>query len=65
MAFRWGPMMARIFSGIMNPSSLFQLKNNKKVRVGPPLTKLSGSAHGHDQATTLFYNESIIQAKAI
>ena len=43
--FAWGPMMARflVLNAKMDPlSSPHQLK---KVRVGPPLTKLSGSAH--------------------
>ena len=34
----------------LDPSSLIKLKKKKKknvVKVGPPLTKLSGSAHTH------------------
>ena len=51
MPFKWcfggGPMMASL-KWYFDPPSPHQLKqkNNKKyVKVGPPLTKLSGSAH--------------------
>ena len=39
MAFRWRLILAHLY-----PPSLHQLKENI-VKVGPPLTKLSGSAH--------------------
>ena len=52
--FKWrfagGPMMARL-QWYLDPSSPHQPKNQKQknktinVKVGPPLTKLSGSAH--------------------
>ena len=45
MPFKWhfagGPMMANLFESYL-PSS-----TKKNVKVGHPLTKLSGSAHGH------------------
>ena len=47
--FKWrfagGPMMAHL-SLFLDHSSPYQLKKQQKnVKVGPPLTKLSGSAH--------------------
>ena len=42
--FAGGAMMAR-FSWYLDPLAPHQLKKHV-VRVGPPLTKLSGSAHG-------------------
>ena len=50
MPFTWhfpgGPMMAR-FEWYLDPLSSHQLKKQqqKNFRAGPPLTKLSGSAH--------------------
>ena len=47
--FKWcfssGPIMAPAFSGIWILSPPYQLKKRFQSWVGPPLTKLSGSAH--------------------
>ena len=52
--FKWsfagGPMMARL-QWYMDPRSSHKLKKNNLVKVVPPLTKLSGSAHDNH----LFY----------
>ena len=54
--FKWrfagGPMMARLLWYI-DPISPDQLKKNV-VKVGPPLTTLSGSAHAQPQNTIYF-----------
>ena len=49
MAFVWpavdGPLI--VVFGSFLPSSNKKTKTKKPVKVGPPLTKLSGSAHGY------------------
>ena len=55
--FNVGPTSSRpALSGILDPSSLHQLKKSKKnfSRLGPPLTNLSGSAHGYYWMLTFF-----------
>ena len=52
MAFRWrahdGPLIVVLGSFLPSSTKKKKKKTNKKneVKVGPPLTKLSGSAHG-------------------
>ena len=52
--FKWrfagGPMMARLY-WYLDPLSPNQLKERQKV--GPPLKKLSGSAHAYQQVQSL------------
>ena len=46
MAFRWRADMAKL-KRYLDPLSPYQLKKTPKyvIKIGPPLTKLSGSAH--------------------
>ena len=50
--FKWhfadGPMLASLW-WYLNPLSSHQLKKKHIVKAGPPLTKLSGSAHEHNE----------------
>ena len=62
MVFRWRADDGKLLSGILYPPSLLQLKKKKKknvVGVGPPLTKLSRSAHV-DFIDTLPRNEVLL-----
>ena len=57
-AFAGGPLKARLYKHLDPPSS-HQLK--KVIKVGPPLTKLSASAHD----THMFKNNKLLKMHAI
>ena len=60
MAFCWraddGPLIVALRSSL--PSSTKKTKREKKVKVGPPLTKLSVSAHAYNKKPADYFNSS-------